>query len=168
MAEYKLTESEATGWWHWECKDSDKGGSAKSKSDAKDDAQDACGEGNGVITSRPRIDTELIDGHVASFKALDLVGYKKSWSVADIPENEFFWLAGVTEFFHPDKSTKLSRVTTILKVWDIYRGGANEESIKEKHNLDNQKFNKLAAKDWYGLKITIDEDGEIHWDFPND
>lgn len=163
MASYTLNRSRTTGWWHWQCKDGSNEGWSPSKRRARNNAEESCGIA--FILTPPIVEAKFLRGFLSEFSVDNLDDKKQTFSVGEINEGLFLFYFGL-ECVNEYKLTDEEKIVTILKIWGIYRGGLNKERIMKLHNLNKEQFNLLAKKDYWGLKIKIDENGKIHWNFP--
>ena len=161
--EYTLDKSQATGWWSWECNDGSGGGSAPSKSEARAAARDACAGGYAV--SSPDVDLIAFRGYLSNFTVQNLEGKDVTFSAEEIGQSEFSFFFGLP-CAKEEVSSDSQKVITILKIWGIYRGGISPEQIMILHNLSDIDFRKLANRQYFGGKITIEDDGVIVWNLP--
>lgn len=158
---YTLDKSSSTGWWQWSCKDGIGGGSASSKSEAK--AQGAAACGSIVILTPPLVDLIAYRGQLASFTIANLDGKSVTFSATEIKETEFSFFFGLP-FANDEKVEDARKVITILKIWGIYRGGQNAESLKKLHNLSDKDYKKLYRRQYFEGKITIQDNGLNTWE----
>ena len=161
---YTIDQSATTGFWYWQCKDGSSEGYACTKSEAKAAAQSACSAG--YVITPPKVDATVISGYLATFSAKDLNNQINTFSVGEISENSFCGFFGL-DCFENSQSSDVLKATTILKIWGIYRGGITSTQIKTLHYLNNTEFNKLIARQYFGLEITINDNGTISWSFPS-
>lgn len=162
---YTLDRSNSTGWWVWECKDGSAGGSAPTKGDARDEAKAACGMANFDIMP-PLVNAVVYRGYLSNFTVENLDGKQVTFSVEEISQAEFSFFFGLP-CAKEEKIDDTRKAITILKIWGICRGGLNVEKIKKLHYLSDEDFNKLINRKYFGLKITIQNDGRIIWKFPD-
>ena len=160
---YTLEKSDSTGWWYWACTDNNKEGWEATKSEAKDKAATECGTNCSIVC--PAIDASIKHGYLSDFTMVNLEGQPITFSAGEINENLFYWISGIA-CYESILCTATERVIAILKVWGIYSGGFSEDMVKDNHDLSSDDFDKLAAKEWYGLTITLEDDDTITWDFP--
>lgn len=166
---YTITHDKSTGWWAWHCKDGSASGYAPSHADAKKEAKAAC-------TSRIASDKDTFDiipplvnavmyrGYLSHFTAENLDGKSITFSVEEIRQSECLWFFGLpcAAYEHISPARK---AITILKIWGIYRGGNNVDTIKKLHYLSDDGFIKLINRQYIGLQIIIEDDGRIIWKF---
>lgn len=161
---YTLDKSASTGWWTWACKDGSAGGSAPSKGQARDLAKNACGDGGGLVTP-PDVNAHVLRGYLASFTVADLDGKKITYSTQEISEAQFAFFFGLP-CGKDEKIDKVDKVIAVLKIWGIYRGGLNAETIKKLHFLSDDDYGKLAERNYFGGSIIVEDDRTIRWNLP--
>lgn len=159
---YTLDRSQTTGWWHWECKDGSNEGWAPTKSEARNNAKTSC---NTSFITPPNVNLEANRGYLTKFSCSNLEGVIQTFSVGEINEALFSFFFGL-ECAKDYNLTAEEKVVTILKIWGIYRGGITKKRIMELHNLEDEQFARLTKKDYWNLRIEIDDDEKIHWYFP--
>jgi hypothetical protein len=162
--DYDLNRSDNTGWWVWECKEGNIGGSAPTKSEARAQARTAC-SGAGGIVSPPDVDVVAFRGYLSNFTVKDLNGNSLTFSAEEIKQSEFSFFYGLP-CANDEIIEDTRKVITILKIWGIYRGGLNKEAIQKLHYLSDSDYNILVERKYFGGKIQINDDGEIKWYFP--
>lgn len=165
MAKYTVSQSSTTGWWNWSCKDGSGSGSSSTKREAKKAGKAACGLAN-VDIDPPFFDTEVVQGALSNFTVNDLDGNSVNFPVNDISEEEFNFFFGFVCEEEDNDISEAQKAKTILRIWGIYRGGNTVSEIQMQHDLSPSDFNKLIAKDYINLEITIEDNEEIIWDFP--
>lgn len=161
--DYTLDKSSSTGWWVWECKDGSGGGSAPTKSDARDAARAACS--GGIVITPPDVDVIAYRGYLSNFSVENLDGKDITFSAEEISQAEFSFFFGLP-CANDERIDDVQKVITVLKIWGIYRGGANAEMIKKLHYLSDVDYRKLAPRQYFGGHIRIEDDGTIRWRLP--
>lgn len=161
---YTLEKSQTTGWWMWECADGETGGSAPNKSDARAQARKSCVQAAGIIFP-PNVDIIAYRGYLASFSVKNLDGKLVTFSTEEISQAKFSFFFGLP-CANDEKIEEVQKVITILKIWGIYRGGLNEESVKKFHFLSTDDYKRLSMRKYYGGKICIEDDDTISWNLP--
>ncbi len=152
------------------------------KSEAKQNARDAVFsilENSGIGFDRtrvsiditpPDVDATISAGKLTEFTIDDPVdvngnGDRKTFTTDEIPQNVAVWLFEVDCCFDPTLSEKYELVSGMLKVWGIFRGGDDQESVMELHNMEQYVFDAIVDRKWTEITITVNEDSEIlHWD----
>lgn len=163
---YDIDRVRTTGWWSWECtNDVDDYGFESSKSAARSAAKDACGGVSDASFGPPEVEASVKRGFLSDFTVRDLDDKEVTFSVAEINEAEFAFFFGMpcSRYEEPSDARK---AITILKIWGIYQRGSTVEQIKDAHDLNQEQFDKLIAKDYIGLEINIDDEGNFTWHFP--
>jgi|SRR5690606_18174661 len=160
---YTLGRSSSTGWWAWGCKDGDGAGSSPSKSEARAQARAAC-SGEGIITP-PDVDVVAYRGYLSHFTIEDLDGKRNTFSTEEISQAEFSFFFGMP-CANDEKVEDSRKLITILKIWGLYRGGYNVETIMKLHYLTPDDVKKLITRRYYGGTIIVEDDGTITWKLP--
>ncbi len=123
------------------------------------------------ITS-PNIDAKVEAGRLVEFTMDDPVGNegdRKTFTTEYIPQNAAFWLFGMECCFDSTLSEKYELVSTMLKVWGVFRGGDSQDSVMALHNMSFEIFEAIAKREWTEITMTINAEGIItNWELIND
>jgi hypothetical protein len=164
MANYTLSRSSITGYWHWACDDGSDQGWCSSRREARQNARTACS--SGYVITPTLINATYDNGFLSHFSAVNLDGKVVKFSVGDIREelfNFFFGIINEDEFEDIDEA---DRFVAILKIFGIYfKGGVEKADLLIRYNLTNSQFLKIIEKDFDGVEVEID-DLDYNWTFP--
>ena len=121
--------------------------------------------------SPPNIDANVIHGDLVEFTIDDPVGNegdRKKFTTNEIPQNVALWLFGMDCCFDPTLSEKYELVSAMLKVWGVFKGGDNKDTIMDFHEMEPYVFEAIAERQWTEITITLNEENQIlHWDLIN-
>jgi hypothetical protein len=157
---YDLWQSNKTWDWNWRCQDGSHSGNADSKRVAKREAKAACADSFAITP--PPIDAQVNQGQLANFSVYNLDGERVSFSSAEISQETFLYVVGM-DCANPKELDSAKIAAAILKIWGVYRGGMNADSIRKRHCLSTKQFDRLVQKKFAGMTLTVNDDGSLTW-----
>lgn len=113
----------------------------------------------------PNVNAVISCGYMDFFEIINPFNDEIEHFTSDeISENSLAWLVGLC-FYDSSETERVELLIAQLKVWGIYRGGENENEIKNIYHLEQSQIEIILAKSWHHISLRKimeeDENGNI-------
>ncbi|HOS16814.1 MAG TPA: hypothetical protein PKX15_07395 [Bacteroidales bacterium] len=117
-----------------------------------------------ISINPPQVDAKIINGYLSEFTVYDSDDQKISFSTEEISQNTALWVFEIDDCFDSSLSEEYELVIAMLKIWRVFKGGVNRETVQNLHNLSDSDFDTIVNRNWNEIKINIDENNNFIWD----
>lgn len=117
-----------------------------------------------ISINPPQVDAKIINGYLSEFTVYDPDDQKISFSTEEISQNTALWIFGIDDCFDSSLSEEYELVIAMLKIWRVFKGGVNRETVQNSHNLSDANFEDIVNRNWNEIIINIDENNNFIWD----